>query len=266
MDNGSDPSPAAPARAAGLRGRTALVTGAAGGIGAAVVRRFLAEGARVVAFDRAPAGPADDDRLARLQGDVRDAPDLARAVALAVDRFGGLDVLVANAGIYDGRRALRSLTADQLGAAFDELFAVNVKGVLLAAHAAAGALAARRGSIVVTGSISGSRAGFGGALYVASKHAVEGLVRQLALELAPDVRVNAVAPGYVPTGLAGPAAWGDDASAPTPGPDPASLPLRTLTTPDDLADAYVFLAAHARTVTGTVVTVDAGSLLRGPRA
>jgi NAD(P)-dependent dehydrogenase (short-subunit alcohol dehydrogenase family) len=98
---------------------------------------------------------------------------------------------------------------------------------------------------------------------VASKHAIEGLTRQLALELAPDVRVNAVAPGYVPTGLAGPASLG--ASGPTPGPDPASLPLRTLTTPEDLADAYVYLAAHARTVTGTVLTVDAGATLRGPR-
>ena len=94
-----------------LQGKTALITGAASGIGLAVARRFLAEGANVVAFDRAASNPLDGalpGAFASVTGDVRSAADNQRAVELAVTRFGRLDVFVGNAGVYDNRRALRT--------------------------------------------------------------------------------------------------------------------------------------------------------------
>jgi NAD(P)-dependent dehydrogenase (short-subunit alcohol dehydrogenase family) len=260
-----------------LEGKTAVVTGAASGIGRAVAHRFLAEGANVVGLDRvacdlesrgADGAPArgGDGAFAGLVGDVRSAADNQRAVDLALRRFGSLDVLVANAGLYDERRALRTFTAPELEAAFDELFGVNVKGYLLAALCAAEALAKSRGSIIFTSSVSGSHAGFGGPLYVAAKHAVNGLTRQLALELAPDIRVNAVAPGYVPTGLRGLDSLGQGAS--TGGPTVEQMPLRAIASADDYAGAYVFLAAEAsaRTATGSIIALDGGTAVRGPRA
>jgi NAD(P)-dependent dehydrogenase (short-subunit alcohol dehydrogenase family) len=251
-----------------LQGKTALVTGAASGIGRAVAERFLSEGANVVALDQVEAildEAGDAGATASVVGDVRSAADNQRAVDLAVSRFGGLDVFVANAGLYDNRRALLTFSPDELDAAFDELFAVNVKGYLLGALAAAGALAKVRGCILFTSSISGSRAGFGGALYVAAKHAVNGLTKQLALELAPDIRVNAVAPGYVPTGLRGLVSLGQDGSP--PGPSASQMPLQILPAAADFAGAYVFLASDAcsRTATGTVLALDGGAAVRGPR-
>ena len=251
-----------------LEGKTALITGAASGIGRAVATRFVSEGANVVAFDRAEpsSGVAFDARAyASIAGDVRSAADNRRAVDLALSRFGGLDAFVGNAGVYDNRRALRTFSARELDTAFDELFSVNVKGYLLGALAAVDALAKARGCIIFTSSISGDRAGFGGALYVASKHAINGLTKQLALELAPDIRVNAVAPGYVPTGLRGLESLGDGASS--TGPTANQMPLQTLPTADDVAGAYVFLASDAcsRTATGTVLALDGGAALHGPR-
>ena len=252
-----------------LAGKTALVTGAASGIGRAVAARFLAEGANVVAFDRVAAPPGNGVPLGSFDsivGDVRSADDNRRAVDLALSRFGRLDVFVGNAGLYDNRRTLRSFTAAELDAAFDELFAVNVKGYLLGALAAADALAKARGCILFTSSVSGTHAGFGGPLYVAAKHAVNGLTKQLALELAPDIRVNAVAPGYVPTGLRGLDSLGQEAS--TTGPMPSQVPLQVLPSADDFAGAYVFLASDAcsRTATGTILALDGGAAVRGPRA
>ena len=245
-----------------------MVTGAASGIGRAVAQRFLAEGANVVGFDRVEANGADASgraAYAAVVGDVRSAADNERAVDLAVRRFGGLDVFVGNAGIYDNRRALRSFSAGELDAAFDELFGVDVKGYLLGALAAADALVKARGSIVFTSSVSGSHAGFGGPLYVAAKHAVNGLTKQLALELAPDIRVNAVAPGYVPTGLSGLASLGQGASS--TGPTAAQMPLQAIAAADDYAAAYVYLAsdACARIATGSILALDGGSAVRGPR-
>ncbi len=252
-----------------LEGRTALVTGSASGIGRAVVQRFLSEGANVVGFDRVETRIEGSDGAARfacIVGDVRSAADNQRTVDATVSRFGGLDVLIANAGIYDNRRALRTFSPTELDAAFDELFAVNVKGYMLAALAAAGVLAKARGCIIFTSSVSGSHAGFGGPLYVAAKHAVNGLTKQLALELAPEIRVNAVAPGYVPTGLRGIECLGQETL--TTGPEPRQLPLQAIATADDYTGAYVFLASEAcsRSATGTILALDGGASVRGPRA
>lgn len=251
-----------------LEGKTALITGTASGIGRAVAERFLREGANVVGFDRMATEPGSGTRpevFTSVTGDVRSAADNRRAVDLAVTRFGALDVFVGNAGLYDNRRALRSFSPSDLDAAFDELFGVDVKGYLLGALTAADALAKAHGCILFTSSISGTHAGFGGVLYVAAKHAINGLTKQLALELAPDIRVNAVAPGYVPTNLRGLESLGQEIGS--TGPDASQMPLRAIPTADDFSGAYVFLASDAcsRTATGTVLALDGGAALRGPR-
>lgn len=253
--------------------KVALITGASNGIGQAVAMRFLEEGAQVVAFSRSPS-VIDNPRLLAVAGeryvsvvgDVRSAADNERAVQAALERFGRLDVLVANAGIYDNRRALRTMSPDELDGAFAELFDINVKGYLLAARAAVDALERSRGTIIFTSSLSGTTAGFGGALYVAAKHAINGLTKQLALELAPHIRVNAIAPGYVPTALKGVEhlSQGPSTSAPTA----SQQLLQVIPTAQDFAPAYVFLASDAtkHCATGTILPLDGGSALRGPRS
>lgn len=248
-----------------LANKVALITGAATGLGRAIATRFLAEGACVVSLDRGPTTPPADsgDRFVAVIGDVRSTTDNQTAVQTALDRFGQLDVFVGNAGIYDNRQPFRNFTAEGLDAAFDELFSINVKGYLLGARAALDALAATRGCIIFTGSVSGTHAGFGGALYIAAKHAVTGLTRQLALELAPGVRVNAVAPGYVPTSLRGLESLAQQTSG---GPTANELPLQVIGQPEDYAHAYVFLASDAasRIATGTILNLDGGTSVRGP--
>jgi NAD(P)-dependent dehydrogenase (short-subunit alcohol dehydrogenase family) len=208
-------------------------------------------------------------------GDVTRLEDDYGAVRLARETFGGLDVLVANSGIGDAFTQLVDLDDDTIESAFDELFAVNVKGILLGAKAALPALVERRGSIVVTLSNSSFHPDGGGPIYVASKHAALGLVRQLAHELAPVVRVNGVAPGGTPTDLRMPGAFGlEDGQRRRAqgGPEldamiEAVTPLRVSARPEDHAGAYVLLADRrdSRTITGTVIETDAGLGVRGIR-
>ena len=143
------------------------------------------------------------DRVACVIGDVRDWQDNVAAVEMAVTRFGALDVLVPNAGVYDFSDPFESIAGEELATRYRALFDVNVLGYLLATRAALEALRASRGSIIYTLSSSSFFAGGGGALYVSSKHALVGTVKQLAYELAPEIRVNAVAPGGTRTGLGG---------------------------------------------------------------
>lgn len=251
-----------------LTGKVALVTGGTTGIGRAIVEHFLEQGAKVVSFARGQTKMNDHDRwgdsLTTFTGDVRSADDNRRAVETAIDRYGRLDIFVGNAGVYDNRRPFSSFTLSDLDSAFDELFAINVKGYMLGALAALDALTGTRGCIIFTSSISGMHPGFGGALYVAAKHAINGLTKQLALELAPHVRVNAVAPGYVPTQLRGLESLAQTQGG--SGPKAADMPLQTIGLPADYATAYSFLAsdAGARIATGTIISLDGGTSLRGP--
>ncbi|HEY5645141.1 MAG TPA: SDR family NAD(P)-dependent oxidoreductase, partial [Pseudomonadales bacterium] len=189
-----------------LEHQVVLVTGGASGLGLAIVERCLAEGAQVGVLDRSePESLALADRfgerVACIVGDVRNYADNARAVAACVERFGRLDTAIGNAGIWDYSVPLVDLPPDRLTAAFDELFQINVLGYLLLAKAALRPLAASRGTLLFTVSNAGFLPGGGGALYTATKHAVVGLVRQLAFEFAPHVRVNGVAPGAIATHL-----------------------------------------------------------------
>ncbi|EUA34631.1 cis-2,3-dihydrobiphenyl-2,3-diol dehydrogenase [Mycobacterium xenopi 3993] len=182
-----------------LDGKRALVVGAGSGIGRAVVDAFRAEGAKVAVLERVP----DKCHLLRQQlpdvpvvdGDAIDRDANDRAVAAAVDAFGGLDTLVNCVGIFDFYQGICDIDADKLASAFDEMFHTNVLSHLQSVKAAVPALRAGTGpSIVLTESASSFYPGRGGTLYVSSKFAVRGLVTTLAHELAPTIRVNGVAP------------------------------------------------------------------------
>lgn len=191
-----------------LNGKVALVTGGGSGLGRAVVERFVAEGARVGVLERS-AAKADDltaalgEAVAVTQGDVRSPADNSDAVARTVEAFGRLDVFVGNAGVWDFGTSLVDIPLDALGSAFEELYSVNVKGYLLGARAAVDALRDSQGVMIFTLSNAAFLPGGGGPLYTSSKHAIVGLVRQLAYELENQVRVNGVAPGLMATDLRG---------------------------------------------------------------
>ena len=257
-----------------LDGEVALVTGGGSGIGRAVVERYVEEGARVAVMDRA-AGRGDElrsrfgDRVISIGGDVSRLDDNQRAVAETVAAFGQLDIFVGNAGVLDGFIPLAEMAEDKLDAACDELFAINVKGCILGAKAALGELAKANGCMIFTASGAGFTSAGGGVIYTASKHAVVGIIRQLAVELGPKIRVNGVAPGGTMTDLrsVGALQLEDRSQFSLPGAAEriaAGNPLHIALDPADLAGAFVFLAsrANARGITGAVVAVDAGSTLR----
>lgn len=184
-----------------LNGKTAIITGAAGGIGAAVARSFLSEGANVtiVDLDRAAvdqvAQSLESNRVLAVAADVSKAEDTERYVSETLARFGGLQVLVANAGI-EGRVCPM---ADYPLEEFDRVLSVNVRGVWLAIRTAARHFKQHPGgSIIATSSVAGLIGSPGLSAYVASKHAVIGIVKSAALELAPfGVRVNSINPGPI---------------------------------------------------------------------
>jgi NAD(P)-dependent dehydrogenase (short-subunit alcohol dehydrogenase family) len=257
-----------------LDGRRALVVGGGSGIGRAVVDAYRDEGARVAVLER------DAAKCAALQAELPDVPVIEgdattrsaneAGVAAAVDAFGGLDILVSCVGIFDFYRGLRELDADKIDEAFAEVFAVNVKSYLHSVKAALPELTRSRGCIVLTESTSAYYPGRGGILYVGSKFAVRGLVTALAHELAPEIRVNAVAPGgTLRTDLRGPAALGLAAQAlgETPGRADdlkSRTPLAVALTAADQAGSYVFLASdRARGITGGVVHPDGGMGIKG---
>jgi 2,3-dihydroxy-2,3-dihydrophenylpropionate dehydrogenase len=263
-----------------LEGDVALITGAGSGIGRAVALRFIEEGASVVVVgrDRAKlddvvAASAAPERMLAVAADVRSTADLEAAVASTLERFGKLDILVPNAGIWDFFRSVTRLSGDELGALYDELMDINVKGYLLTVSAAWRALAESRGNIVMTLSNSAFYAAGGGAVYTASKHATRGLVTELAYELAPKIRVNGVAIGGLRTDLRGPESLGlndrsiEGSFAKNEGAGPNMLlPLHDASTdPADSTGPYVLLASrrNAGVITGSIINADGGIGVRG---
>jgi NAD(P)-dependent dehydrogenase (short-subunit alcohol dehydrogenase family) len=247
-----------------LEGKVALVTGGGSGIGRAVVERFLAEGARVGVLERVAARveqlqAAFGSAGIAIQGDVTHLTDNQHAVDATVRAFGQLDIFVGNAGIFDRFISLADLPGEQISTAFDELFGVNVKGAILGAKAALPALLKTDGCMIFTASVAGFFPGGGGPLYTASKHAIVGLIRQLACELAPKIRVNGVAPGGTRTDLRGLAALGQDQLlARTPATEARLKP------PEDHTGAYVYLASkeNARHTTGAIIDTTSGASAR----
>lgn len=239
---------------------TALVTGGGSGIGRAVALAYRADGARVTVLDRAaPPGGLPDD-VTVVTGDVTDLAAMRHAVRVASGDDGRLDLLTACAGVFDYYARVTELDPEELHRSFREIYEVNVFGALLAVREAAPALRRARGAVTLTLSTAAYQRGGGGALYASSKAALRGLVTHLAAELAPEVRVNGVAPGGTGgTRLGGLAALGQNQTADTvTGRDErirANTLLGVLPMPEDHAHAYRYLA-HARAVTGTVIRSD----------
>ncbi|MEE2523643.1 3-(cis-5,6-dihydroxycyclohexa-1,3-dien-1-yl)propanoate dehydrogenase [Pseudarthrobacter sp. J75] len=263
-----------------LEGDVALVTGGGSGIGRAVAERFLAEGASVAIFGRDETklkAVAEEmgagDRVLAIAGDVRDTDALHEAVGRVTDRFGKLDILVPNAGIWDYNRSVTRLNGRELSDAFDELFSINVKGYLLTVEAAWRELVKSRGSVVMTLSNSSLYTAGGGPVYTASKFACRGLVNQLAYELAPKVRVNGVAVGGMNTDLRGPESIGlkdrsiaDSFKRSTITGNNPLIPLHDASVePRDYTASYVLLASrrNAGNITGAIIPADGGIGVRG---
>lgn len=256
-----------------LEGKRALIVGAGSGIGRAVLDTFLAEGASVAVLER-DEGKCQviRDVLPGVPVVVGDATKVAandEAVATAVDTFGGLDVLVNCVGIFDFYRGISELDADLIDSAFDEIFQINVKSHIHSVKAALPALKKAGGSIILTESTSAYYAGRGGVLYIATKFAVRGLVTALAHELAPEIRVNGVAPGgTLNTDLRGLSSLGLSDIRLGDAPDRAAnlaarTPLQVALSGEDHAWSYVFLASdRSRGITGGVIHPDGGMSIK----
>jgi len=258
-----------------LSGKVAVVTGGAAGIGLGIVEKFLAEGAAVVVGDvdgdrgRAVAEKYGDQALFQ-QTDVAEPDQVGRLVSSAVASFGGLDVMVNNAGVSGAmhRRYLEDDLAD-----FQRVMSVNVLGVMAGTREAARHMAGHGGgSIINMSSIGGIQAGGGVMTYRASKAAVIHFTKSAAIELAYyDIRVNCIAPGGIPTQLVASAATGMDAEAmerfeaSIRATMRADRPLKREGTPDDVAEAVLYFATdRSRYVTGTVLPVDGGTAAGKP--
>jgi 3alpha(or 20beta)-hydroxysteroid dehydrogenase len=238
-----------------LDGKVAIVTGGARGQGEAEVRLFAAEGAKVVCSDvLVDAGKALADELgdavAFTRHDVSSEEEWTAAIAFTLERFGGLDVLVNNAGIAHGAPIAQHTTAD-----FERLFAVNQLGVFLGIRSAIGPMTERGGgSIVNISSGAGLRATKYLIGYAATKYAVTGMTAGAALELARyGIRVNSVHPGVIQTPMIG---------SQTPEMTNAMVrttPLRRVGQPEEIAHVVAFLASDESSyMTGAHVSVDGG--------
>lgn len=237
-------------------GKTVIVTGAATGIGAATARRFSEEGANVIVNGR--RADALNESIAALPagrtlahpGDASDPAVCAALVQAAVERFGGLHVLVNNAAVFAGGD-LEATGAED----FQRVMDVNVGGYFLMAKAAMPELKKTRGSVVMTSSVSGLGGDWGALAYDTSKGAVSNMVRAMALDAGKDgVRVNAVNPSMTDTRMT--EGFQDDAVLAR---FKDRIPLGRIAQPEDIAAVILFLASDdARFVTGVNLPVDGG--------
>ncbi|MGH2531499.1 MAG: SDR family NAD(P)-dependent oxidoreductase [Thermomicrobiales bacterium] len=247
-----------------LSGKIAVITGGAYGIGRASVLLFAREGAKVAIVDVDAGGGTETERLVReaggealfVQADVGRREDAEQAIAEAIARYGGVDILFNNAGIMPEGTALTHSEAD-----WDRVMDVNLKAIFLLSRVAIPSMIARGGgSIVNTASVQGLRGHQNRLAYATSKHGVIGITRALAADFARDgVRVNAICPGTIDTPML------HRVLADLPDRDAALAefaalhPLGVIGQPDDVAYAALYLASdESRFVTGIALPVDGG--------
>jgi NAD(P)-dependent dehydrogenase (short-subunit alcohol dehydrogenase family) len=249
-----------------LQGKVAVITGGAGGIGRAAGALFAAEGANVLLVDLDEAvlqqtvAGIGSNSVGYFVADVTSAADNRAMIGSATERYGGVDILLANAGIEGDVKPIVEYDEDR----FDQVMDVNVKGVFLGLKAAIPAMQARGGgSIVITSSVAGVRGAPGLSAYVTSKHAVIGLMRTAARECAPmNIRVNTVNPSPVETRMmrsleAGMLPGAADAAKEV---ITASIPMSRYGTPEEIARVMLFLASDdSAWVTGSVYMADGGN-------
>jgi len=239
-----------------------LITGASRGIGYAAAKEFLALGARVAVNGRTEQSVAlaiteldGGDRLVAAPGSIGSVEGCEAIVRTAIEDLGGLDVLVNNAGV-----CIDSTIEKSDETIWDETLNVNLKGTFFCVRAALPALRKKGGAIVNMASVAGLQGSTEGAVYSASKGGVVNLTRALAMELAPDIRVNCVCPGWVDTDMlrreyidltADPAAAEREAIE--------EAPLKRVATPEEVAKAIAYLASRdARFITGVALPMDGG--------
>jgi NAD(P)-dependent dehydrogenase (short-subunit alcohol dehydrogenase family) len=243
-------------------GKQVLVTGASRGIGIATAKELLELGARVAVNGRTEQSVAaaiselgGGDRLIAAPGDIGTVHGCESAVGSAIAGLGGLDVLVNNAGVCIDSTIEKS---DEM--IWDETIDINLKGTFFCTRAALPALRKNGGAIVNTASVSGLLGAVEGAVYSASKGGVVNLTRALAIELAPDIRVNCVCPGWVDTDMLR-RDYVDLADDPAEAEREAidEAPLKRVATPEEIARAIAYLASHdARFITGVALPIDGG--------
>jgi len=246
-----------------FNGKTVVVTGATSGIGRAAAEAFARDGASVVLVGRSETALADVDRAltsagrqaASCRADVTDDAAPGRIVQTALDRFGGLDVLVNAAGIL-ATGTIESTTDE----GWDRMMAVNLRAPFRLMRAAAPHLAARKGTVVNVSSVNGLRSFPGVLAYCVSKAAVDQLTRCAALEMAPlGVRVNAVNPGVTVTNLHRRSGMDEPQYEGFLERSKTTHPLGRPGRPDDVAEMIVFLASdRAAWMTGETIPIDGG--------
>jgi NAD(P)-dependent dehydrogenase (short-subunit alcohol dehydrogenase family) len=249
-----------------LAGKVAVITGGAGGIGRAAGVRFAAEGADVLLVDldeeslKEAVSAAGSNRVSYFVADVTKAADNAAMIACVTERYGGVDVFLANAGIEGDVKPI----VDYDEARFDQVLNVNVKGVFLGLKSAFPAMQSRGGgSVVITSSVAGVGGTAGLSAYVTSKHAVIGLMRSAAREGAPmNIRVNTVNPSPVETRMMRSLEEGMLPGAADAAKEniAASIPMQRYGSPEEIAQVMLFLASDDSSwVTGSVYMADGGS-------
>jgi NAD(P)-dependent dehydrogenase (short-subunit alcohol dehydrogenase family) len=246
-----------------FEGRTALVTGASRGIGLAIARALVDRGARVVITARRPEALAEavetlggPEKAVGVAGNAADADHRTEAVRTAVDTFGSLDVLVGNVGINPVFGPLMDAPLD----AFRKILDTNVVASLgLVQEAWRAWMSEHGGAVLIVASVAGLKSSEGIAAYGVSKAALVNLTTQLAVELGPKVRVNAVAPAVVKTRFAEALFTGREDSL------SRQYPAGRLGTPEDIGEAAAYLLGDgAGWVTGQTLVLDGGALSRGP--